>query len=51
MSAVRRSLLWFLVVVLFTIVAVMVTGEPGEELDTTTTTWFTGPGDLTEVHP
>lgn len=51
MSPARRALLWFLVVALLTIVAVMVSGEPGEELDTTPTTWFSGPGDLTEVTP
>lgn len=51
MSQTRRALCWFLVVVLGAICAVMATGEPAEPLDTTSTTWFSGPGDLTEVHP
>lgn len=51
MSGARRALLWALVVALFTVIAVMATGEPGEQIDTTPTTWFSGNGDLTEVHP
>ncbi len=51
MSQTRRALFWALTVSLVCTIAVIVSGEPGEELDTTTTTWFSGNGDLTEVHP
>lgn len=33
MSDVRRALVWFLVVVLCTVIAVIVTAEPGTPLD------------------
>ncbi len=50
MTATRRAVLWTLVAVLCAVLAVMATDDQAE-LDTTPTTWFSGPGDLTEVHP
>lgn len=44
MSAVRRSLCWFLVVVLATIVAVMASGQPGEQAEPTSITTAVAPG-------
>lgn len=51
MSHLRRAVCWFLVVALGSTLAVIATAEPPAHVDTTPTTWFSGPGDLTEVQP
>lgn len=52
MSPRRRAAFWALTLAFASTLAAMVTGAADPEVDTTTTTtWFSGPGDLTEVRP